>query len=232
MQISFRFKFSLITLLILFIMSQLLVKTASAKSVTVTISNWLEVQKEERLHLFFSRSIEQEPRIYSAWPTKNIEPLFSQDWAGLTKGQIIIFDASTTGFPFDSLDDLPTGEWYVQAIFDSDFLDSRINSPLNIYSDVVKHITNASSDMSLALSLNRRLTKGTLPDGDNFLTFVKMPSQILSEFWGTEMYLRSGVILPNSYYDNPPRTYPVIFNHWWLSHKIWQNSRFAWERGT
>ena len=71
--------------------------------------------------------------------------------------------------------------------------------------------------MSLALSLNRRLTKETLPDGDNFLTFVKMPSQILSEFWGTEMYLRSGVILPNSYYDNPPKTYPVTFNHWWPS---------------
>jgi hypothetical protein len=208
----FRFRFRFITLLFLFTMSQLLVKTATAKSVTVTISNLLEVQKEGRLYLIFSRSMEQEPRMYSAWPTKDIEPLFSKDLSGLSKGQIITFDTSTKGFPFDSLADLPAGKWYVQAIYDSYFLDSRINSPLNIYSDVVEYTSGASSDMSLALSLNQRLPKESLPDDDKFLKFVKMPSQKLSEFWGTDMYLRAGVILPNSYYDNPLKDFPVIFN--------------------
>ncbi|MFT6952898.1 MAG: hypothetical protein ACJAUL_004073 [Paraglaciecola sp.] len=206
------FRFRFITLLVLFTMSQLLVKTATAKSVTVTISNLLEVQKEGRLYLIFSRSMEQEPRMYSAWPTKDIEPLFSKDLSGLSKGQIITFDTSTKGFPFDSLADLPAGKWYVQAIYDSYFLDSRINSPLNIYSDVVEYTSGASSDMSLALSLNQRLPKESLPDDDKFLKFVKMPSQKLSEFWGTDMYLRAGVILPNSYYDNPLKDFPVIFN--------------------
>ena len=208
----FRFRFRFITLLVLFTMSQLLVKTATAKSVTVTISNLLEVQKEGRLYLIFSRSMEQEPRMYSAWPTKDIEPLFSKDLSGLSKGQIITFDTSTKGFPFDSLADLPAGKWYVQAIYDSYFLDSRINSPLNLYSDVVEYTSGASSDMSLALSLNQRLPKESLPDDDKFLKFVKMPSQKLSEFWGTDMYLRAGVILPNSYYDNPLKDFPVIFN--------------------
>jgi hypothetical protein len=212
MHFRFRFRFRFITLLFLFTMSQLLVKTATAKSVTVTISNLLEVQKEGRLYLIFSRSMEQEPRMYSAWPTKDIEPLFSKDLSGLSKGQIITFDTSTKGFPFDSLADLPAGKWYVQAIYDSYFLDSRINSPLNIYSDVVEYTSGASSDMSLALSLNQRLPKESLPDDDKFLKFVKMPSQKLSEFWGTDMYLRAGVILPNSYYDNPLKDFPVIFN--------------------
>jgi hypothetical protein len=208
----FSFSLSFVTLLILFTMSQCLVKTATAKAITVTISNSQKVQKEGRLHLIFSRSVEQEPRLYSAWPTKNVEPLFSEDISGLSKGQVITFDASTTGFPFDSLADLPTGKWYVQAIYDSYFLDSRINSPLNIYSDVIEYINDGSSDMSLTLFLNQRLPEETLPNNDKFLKFVKMPSQKLSEFWGADMYLRAGVILPNSYYDNPLKNYPVIFN--------------------
>jgi hypothetical protein len=61
------------------------------------------------LHVIFSHSDEQEPRFYSAWPTKNIEPLFSHDISGLSKEQIITFDTSTTGFPNDSLTDLPAG---------------------------------------------------------------------------------------------------------------------------
>ena len=95
------FSISFVTLLVLFTMSQCLVKTATAKAITVTISNSQEVQKEGRLHLIFSRSVEQEPRLYSAWPTKNVEPLFSEDISGLSKGQVITFDASTTGFPLD-----------------------------------------------------------------------------------------------------------------------------------
>jgi hypothetical protein len=39
-----------------------------------------------------------------------------------------------------------------------------------------------------------------------------MPSQLLSEFWGADMYLRAGIILPNSYYDSPLKDFPVIFN--------------------
>ena len=204
--------FTFAILLILFTMSQVFVKTAAAKSVSVKMTSSQTLQKEGRLHLIFSSSKEQEPRLYSAWPTKNIEPLFSQDLSGLSKGQSITFDAATKGFPFDSLTDVPRGKWYVQAIYDSDFLDSRINSPLNIYSDVVEYINDGSSDMLLALSLNQRLPQETLPDGDKFLKFVKMPSQLLSEFWGADMYLRAGIILPNSYYDNPLKDFPVIFN--------------------
>ncbi len=160
--------FTFAILLILFTMSQVFVKTAAAKSVSVKMTSSQTLQKEGRLHLIFSSSIEQEPRLYSAWPTKNIEPLFSQDLSGLSKGQSITFDASTKGFPFDSLADVPPGKWYVQAIYDSYFLDSRINSPLNIYSDIIEYINDGSSDMSLALSLNQRLPKETLPDGERF----------------------------------------------------------------
>ena len=207
-----KFPFMFVTLLVLFCLQQGLVRSAIAKAASVTITSLQAEQKEGRLHLMFSSSMEQEPRLYNAWPTKDIEPLFSRDLAGLSNGQTITFDASTKGFPFDSLADVPAGKWYVQAIYDSDFLDSRINSPLNVYSDVVEFVNDGSSDISLTLSLNRRLPEETLPDGDKFLKFVKMPSRILSEFWSADMYLRAGVILPNSYYENPLKDFPVIFN--------------------
>jgi hypothetical protein len=209
-----------------------LVTTVTAKAVSVTIKNLQEAQQEGRLHLIFSDSMDQEPRLYSAWPTKNIEPLFSRDLAGLSKGQTITLDASTKGFPFNSLENLPAGKWYVQAIYDSDFLDSRINSPLNVYSDVVEFENDGASDILLPLYLNQRLPKETLPNDGKFLKFVKMPSQILSEFWSADMYLRAGVILPNSYYDNPLKDFPVIFNiggyhaRYNRAEKMYQNETF------
>lgn len=203
---------TLINFFIVLIMQQSLLKIATAKDLSVTITSTQDVKKKGRLHVIFSRSTEQEPRFYSAWPTKDIEPLFSQDLTGLAKGQTITFDSATKGFPFASLADLPAGTWQVQAIYDSNFLDSRINSPLNLYSEVVEYIHDAAGDLALTLSLSQRLPEETLPEGNKFLKFVKMPSQKLSEFWQADMYLRAGVILPNSYYDNPLKDYPVIFN--------------------
>jgi hypothetical protein len=63
----------------------------------------------------------------------------------------------------------------VQAIYDSYFLDSRIKPPLNVYSDVVEYVNDGFRDMSLTLSLNQRLPLETLPNGDNFIKFVKNP---------------------------------------------------------
>ncbi|AEP29091.1 hypothetical protein GNIT_0953 [Glaciecola nitratireducens FR1064] len=73
----------------------------------MTITSSQSEPKEGRLHVIFSKSDEQEPRFYSAWPTQDVEPLFSQDLPALTKGQSINFDAATRGFPFASLTDLP-----------------------------------------------------------------------------------------------------------------------------
>lgn len=203
---------TLIRTSMLFLLSLLVINTVEAKDVSVTITSLQNEQKKGRLHLIFSKSDEQEPRFYSAWPTQDIEPLFSADLSGLSKGQSINFDATTKGFPFDSLTDLPAGKWFVQAIYDTDFLDSRINSPLNLYSDVITINHDGTSNLSIALSLSKRLPKETLPKEEKFLKFVKMPSPKLSEFWQADMYLRAGVILPKSYYDNPLKDYPVIFN--------------------
>ena len=150
--LKMKFPFMFVTLLVLFCLQQDLVRNAIAKAASVTITSLQAEQKEGRLHLMFSSSMEQEPRLYNAWPTKDIEPLFSRDLAGLSNGQTITFDASTKGFPFDSLADVPAGKWYVQAIYDSDFLDSRINSPLNVYSDVVE-FENDAEFSSICLSL-------------------------------------------------------------------------------
>lgn len=207
-----KLKVTLSSFIILLMMQFNTLKLASANDLSVTITSTQDIPKDGRLHVIFSSSNEQEPRFYSAWPTKDIEPLFSQDLEGLTKGQRIIFDATTKGFPFASLADLPPGKWYVQAIYDADFLDSRINSPLNIYSEVVEYTHYGTRDQSLSLALNQRLPAESLPEDTRFLKFVKMPSEKLSEFWDTDMYLRAGVILPNSYYANPLKQYPVIFN--------------------
>ena len=69
-----------------------------------------------------------------------------------------------------------------KTIYDSDLLEPRINSPLDVYSNVVEFVNDGSSDMSLSLSLNQRLPEETLPNGDKFLKFVTLSRIALSYF--------------------------------------------------
>jgi pimeloyl-ACP methyl ester carboxylesterase len=40
---------------------------------------------------------------------------------------------------------------------------------------------------------------------------VKMPSQVLSKFWGQPVSIDAHVLLPDSYYTNPSQRYPVMY---------------------
>jgi hypothetical protein len=178
----------------------------------VTVTSEQAITKAGRLLVSFSRKAQPEPRSYSAWPMPDIEPLFAMDLPSISKPQTVVFDASSQGFPFASIQALPEGEWFVQAIYDTDFLDARINSPHNHYSDVTALTIEDKQPIQLQLRLNQQITAETLPLEQPLLKFVKMKSPKLSAFWDADMYLRAGVILPRTYYDDPLAEFPVIFD--------------------
>jgi hypothetical protein len=79
----------------------------------VTIAAAQKIEGEGRLHLVFSSSGEREPRFYSAWPVKGIEPLFSIDLEGFSADQRVVIDDKVSGFPYQSLNSIPEGEWFI-----------------------------------------------------------------------------------------------------------------------
>jgi len=182
------------------------------KGISVAITSAQSIPSSGRLYLVFSLSDKEEPRFYSAWPTSNVEPLFAKDVDSFAANQTVTFSEGAIGFPYKALHLLPDKKWYVQAVYDTDFLDSRINSPRNYYSNVQEIVIDSKSKQTLTLQLESQIAEESLPAEEQFLKFDKLPSELLSEFWQNDMFLRVGVILPKTYYDNPSAKFPVVYD--------------------
>ena len=69
-----------------------------------------------RVILVVSRRQTPEPRL-AQMTGPNAQPMFGVDVNGLKPGQPAIIDASTRGWPVESLGELPPGDYFVQATF-------------------------------------------------------------------------------------------------------------------
>jgi len=68
-----------------------------------------------RLILMLSRNDEREPR-FQVRPGLRAVQMFGINVDGVAPGQQVIIDAAVFGYPYDSLNDLPAGEYFVQAL--------------------------------------------------------------------------------------------------------------------
>ena len=200
---------SLLSRLCLMLFACLFSFNAAANNIIVSADT--PIPQSGRLHIVLSQNAEQEPRFYSAWPTRDVEPLFSVDLTSMAdRAKVNIGQMS--GFPFDALSQLPEGTWYAQAVYDTNVIDSGINSPFNYYSQVEKLEISANSSAAVSLVLREQIPADSLPKDDGLLKFVKLKSEILSTHWEQDMFLRAGVLLPASYFDKPLEKFPVYFD--------------------
>ncbi len=163
-------------------------------------------------------------------------PFFAIDVEGLEPGQAAVIDAQTLGFPID-LDELPPGEYYVQAVLhvytefhrsDGHVIWAPMDhwegqrwafSPGNLVSEPERVHLDPGQSNSVRLTLNRKLPPVNVPDDTEWVKRVKFQSKLMSDFWGHPMYLGATVLLPKGYEDHPDVRYPVVYqqNHFSLS---------------
>ncbi|MBP7110070.1 MAG: enterochelin esterase-like enzyme [Firmicutes bacterium] len=153
-------------------------------------------------------------------------------------------DKQVYGFPFQ-MDAIPQAELYVQAFFVKYTKFTRANgstiwamadhggggnmfsNPYNLYSKVVKSFIDVSTPSTVKLELTemiqlpKPLKEGEVTQQGNYedkpyLKYVKIQSKLLTEFWGTPMYIGANVLLPNTYGKVPGKKYPVLYyqGHW------------------
>lgn len=65
--------------------------------------------------LLISNNKEKEPRFQLSYNTTESQQVFGVDVDGLAPGVPAVMDASTLGFPAESLNDIPAGDYWVQA---------------------------------------------------------------------------------------------------------------------
>ena len=169
----------------------------------------MPAQPAGRLLVVIASSDRVEPRRLIGRTGRTAAPTLGVDVPALAPGDRAILDATAASFPIDSLADLPADEYHVQAVLSTNRDLRSLSAPGNLYSEPLQVALDPARNESVRLTLTRRVPDDELPDDEEYLRFIKIRSDLLTEFHGRPIYLRAGIILPRGYDQEPERRYPL-----------------------
>jgi hypothetical protein len=200
-------------------------------------------QLDGRVYVIVSTDASSEPRDQIDVPDG--APFWGMDVNGLRPGRSVTLggdDRGVFGYPLRSLDDLPAGDYQVQAFMNvyttfrrSDGSVVKLHMPCgdghdvfggtgNLYSAVQTVRVGHGQRRPVKLSLSTVIPPsdpvpagGTCQQGNPadsaHVKHVKIKSERLSRFWGRPMYIAANVLLPAGYDEHPGARYPVVYQH-------------------
>ncbi|WP_166828040.1 alpha/beta hydrolase-fold protein [Thalassoroseus pseudoceratinae] len=159
--------------------------------------------------IFFGKS-NQEPRFGPNW--FHPEPFVTKhvtDWKPDEPLTISLSAPDLATFP-RSLDSIQWTDFKAQAVARWNPWEREVGTGTgNAYSDVVE-LTKDNLD-KVVLRLTKTVPERPWPDS-KWTKLLRVHSELLSDFHRKDVFLRAAVILPDSYYNQPQRRYPTIFN--------------------
>jgi len=164
---------------------------------------------------------------------------FGVDAEGLAPGQPLVVDAGTFGYPRRSLADLDAGDYQVQGVFnvyeqfhlasgktvwlppDKGEGQHWSTKPGNPYNKPVKIHFDPKSQATIKLTLDQTLPPIEGTDRDpmviaarnpaaKWLKYMRFKSDVLSTFWGRDVYLGAWILLPDGFEEHPDAKFPVV----------------------
>ena len=205
-----------------------LVSASPSFSISFT-SDASSASLDGRLLLILSKDDEREPRKQVRPGVKAVQ-IFGIDIDGVLPGHEMVIDESVFGYPIDSLKDLPAGDYFVQALLhkydtfelangktvqlpmDQGEGQQWADSPGNLYSEP-RLIQVAASAQPIDIVMDQVIAAIEPPPDTDFVKHVRIKSDLLSEFWGRDMYLGAHVLLPAGFDDHPEARYPLAVFH-------------------
>jgi hypothetical protein len=206
---------------------------AGAATFTVSFASERSAQPlDGRLILLLSRDFEREPRSHVA-PN---EPLASPYLFGLTverlaPGAQAILDDSAFGWPAMHLSAVPKGRYFVQAVLNRyeafHLADGRTlklppdkgegqqwwHKPGNLYSKPIPVDIDPSRPAPTALVLDQEMPGVAEPKDTEFVRHIRIRSELLSKFWGRDVYLGAHVLVPKGFDTHTQAHYPLMVFH-------------------
>lgn len=164
------------------------------------------------------------------------EEAFSAQFFGLDvdawkPGTTAVIDSTTLGYPLVSLDQLPPGEYYVQAVLNIYETFHRadghtiklppdkgegqkwnrkpgnpLNKPLRIHLDPDRGVV-------VRVQLTETNPPVKPPNDTKYIKHIHIQSKLLTAFWGRPMYLGATVLLPDGFDEHPTAHYPLLVHH-------------------
>ena len=165
-----------------------------------------------RLFVFIDRKNDREPRLVDADVSYDAPPMLARDVKNFGAGSTAVIDNSSIAYPISDLAHLPAGDYYVQALLDTNIDVSSLNAPGNVYSDVQKVSIDPRNGGTVKLTLSNTVPPEMLPADSDYVKFLKIPSPLLSKFYGRPMFVRAAVLLPRTYLTDTAARFPLLVN--------------------
>ena len=183
-----------------------------------------------RIIVLISEGIETEPRFQLRDDTKTCQG-FGMDVEDWIPGDSLTFDMSAFGYPIRNIGDLPAGEFYIQVLFHKYETFNRADghtvklpmdrgegqqwnrAPGNLYSTPQKISIGEGDFPSLNIQLDQKIPPIDPPEDSEYVKHIRIRSEMLSEFWGRDMYLGAHVLLPEGWESHPDVKYPLAIMH-------------------
>lgn len=183
-----------------------------------------------RMIVLISENNETEPRFQLRDDSKTCQG-FGMDVENWNPGKIQQFDMESFGYPIQNFIDLPSGEFYIQVLFHKYETFNRADghivklpmdrgegqqwnrAPGNLYSTPQKISIKNGKISSLSINLDRKIPPIEEPEDTKYIKHIKIKSNLLSEFWGRDMYVGAHVLLPEGWESHPNVKYPLAIMH-------------------
>jgi hypothetical protein len=183
-----------------------------------------------RMLLLISDNNEAEPR-FQISDGPGTQMVYGIDVNGLKAGDKAIVADTAFGYPLRSINDIPPGEYYVQALLHKYETFNLANghtvklpmdqgegqqwnrSPGNLYSTPRKVRIDPENKEVISIELDQEIPPIAEPEDTKYIKHIKIQSKLLTEFWGRPMYLGAHVLLPEGFEEHPEARYPLAVFH-------------------
>jgi hypothetical protein len=183
-----------------------------------------------RLLLLLSTNDAAEPRFQIA-DGPQTQLVFGVDVDGWAPGAEAVVDASALGYPLRSLAELPAGEYIVQALLhryetfrrsDGHVVKLPMDrgegqrwnaAPGNLLSAPQKLFLDPPGGKTVRLVLDKEIPPIEPPKDTKYIRHERIPSELLTEFWGRPMHLGACLLLPEGFDEHPEARYPLMIFH-------------------
>jgi len=207
--------------------------TGLVHAAELAISFAAEAEKaslDGRIVVLLSTDGDSEPR-FQVRPGYRAAQLFGIDVLDMGPGETATVDAEVFGYPVESLEDVPAGEYWVQAVLHRYETFNRADghtvklpmdrgegqhwnqAPGNLYSEPRKIALDPESDQKVTIILDQVIAPIEEPEDTQYIKHIKIQSKLLTEFWGRPMYLGAHVLVPHGFDEHPEVRYPLMVFH-------------------
>ncbi len=181
-----------------------------------------------RVLLMISNDPSAEPRMQIN-DTPKSQIVFGTTVDGLAPGRAVTINGSAAGYPVRSLNDVPPGDYFVQAVLNIYQTFHRADgttvklapdrgegqhwniAPGNLYSKPVKVRIDGHTKLGVSLT---EVIPPIAPAADTkYIRHIRIQSDLLTKFWGTPMYLSAIVLVPEGFDEHPNAHYPMAIFH-------------------